>query len=114
MDLFVPNQNMCVKAVVKSFFGNSRPLILTEDHPLTLLIRGDAFPVAGASWTQMSITVVNHGALAREMAYTWLLGVAWCSDHDTESLARIWSHNFQVPPHLLDCSSQLHHPLIHC
>ena len=49
---------------------------------LRLLLRGDAFPVAGGSWTQISITILNAGHRAREMAFTWPLAVAWCSDKD--------------------------------
>lgn len=59
-------------------------------------MRGDAFPVAGDSWTQLSITVLNHGYLAREMAYTWLIGAAFVSDKDSHLLKKLWAPNFKV------------------
>lgn len=61
-------------------------------------MRGDAFPVANTSWTQVSVTVLNHGLLARTMAHTWILGVAWCGDKDFALLGRLFKPLFQVLP----------------
>ena len=65
---------------------------------LRLRLRGDAFPVAGGSWTQISITILNAGHRAQEMAFTWPLAVAWCSDKDMPLLFRLWRPIFQVHP----------------
>lgn len=76
------------------------PVTLLTDvsYKLCLLVRGDAFPVANDSWTQVSVTVLNHGALARTMAHTWILGVAWCADKDFELLRKLFSPLFEVSP----------------
>ena len=39
------------------------PLVDTIDwkRPLTFLLRGDAYPCTGGSWTQLSIVLLNHG-----------------------------------------------------
>ena len=34
-------------------------------RPLTVLVRGDAYPCAGGSWTQLSAGLLNHGARGR-------------------------------------------------
>ena len=52
----------------------SRPsLVDTIDckRPLTFLLRGDDYPCASGSWTQLSIGLLNHGARARTPAYLW-------------------------------------------
>ena len=43
---------------------------------LTFIVRGDAYPCAGGSWTQLSIGILNHGARGRTPAYLWVLGMA--------------------------------------
>ena len=46
-------------------YVQSRPsLVDTIDWttPLTFIVRGDAYPCAGGSWTQLSIGLLNHGA----------------------------------------------------
>ena len=62
----------------------------------TFLIRGDAYPCAGGSWTQLSIGLLNHGARARTSAYVWLIRKAVCGDKDMAALATIWSENLHV------------------
>ena len=45
-------------------YVQSRPsLVDTIDwtRPLTFIVRGDAYPCAGGSWTQLSIGLLNHG-----------------------------------------------------
>ena len=43
------------------------PLVDTIDwsRPLVFILRGDAHPCAGGSWTQLSIGLLNHGKRAR-------------------------------------------------
>ena len=53
-------------------YVQSRPsLVDTIDwtRPLTFIVRGDAYPCAGGSWTQLSIGLLNHGARGRTPAY---------------------------------------------
>ena len=74
------------------------PLVDTIEwkQPLTFLLRGDAYPCAGGSWTQLSIWLLNHGAEARTPAYLWVIGMAVRGDNDMAALATIWSKNLQV------------------
>ena len=74
------------------------PLVDTIDwkRSLTFLLRGDAYPCAGGSWTQLSIGVLNHGTRRRTPAYLWVIGMAICGDKDMAVLATIWSKNLQV------------------
>ena len=47
-----------------SRYVQSRPsLVDTIDwtRPLTVIVRGDAYPCAGGSWTRLSIGLLNHG-----------------------------------------------------
>ena len=47
------------------------PLVETIDwnRPLTFIVRGDAYPCAGGSWTQLSIGLLNHSKRGRTPAY---------------------------------------------
>ena len=77
----------------------SRPaLVDTVDwpRPLTFILRGDAYPCAGGSWTQSSIRRLNHGRRARTPAYLWEIGMAMCGDKDMAALATRWADNLQV------------------
>ena len=67
------------------------PLVDTIDWkwPLTLLLCGDAYPCGGGSWTQLSIGLLNHGALGRTPAYLWVIGMAVCGAKDMAALATI-------------------------
>ena len=73
------------------------PLVDTINwkRPLTFLLRGDAYPCAGGSWTQLSIGLLNHGARGTTTAYLWLIRRAVCGDKDMVALATIWSKNLQ-------------------
>ena len=65
-------------------------------RPMTFLVRGDAQPCAGGSWTQLSAGLLNHGARGRSPAYLWVIGMAVCGDKDMVALATIWAENLQV------------------
>ena len=71
------------------------PLVDTINwkQPLTFLLRRDAYPCAGGSWTQLSVGLLNHGAQARAPAYLSLIGMAVCMDMFMAALATIWSQN---------------------
>ena len=74
------------------------PLVDTIDwdRPLTFIVRGDASPFAGGSWTQLSIGLLNHGKPGRTPAYLWVIGRSSCGDNDMAALASIWAENLQV------------------
>ena len=77
----------------------SRPaLVDTIDwkQPLTFLPHGNAYPCTSASWTQLSIGLLNHGARGRPPAYLWVIGMAVCGDKDMAALAIIWFQNSLV------------------
>ena len=65
-------------------------------RPLTFIVRGDAYPCAGGSWTQLSIRLLNHGARGRTPGYLWVIGMAVCGDKDMAALATIWADNLKV------------------
>ena len=74
------------------------PLVDTIDwgRPLMFIVRGDAYPCAGGSWTQLSIGLLNHGKRGRTHAYLWVIGMAVCGDKDMAALATIWAENPEV------------------
>ena len=74
------------------------PLVDTNewDRPLTFIVRGDAYPCAGGSWTQLSIGLLNHGKRGRTPAYLWVIGMAVCGHKDMPALATIWAENLLV------------------
>ena len=77
-------------------YVQSRPsLVDTIDwtRPLTFMVRGDAYPCTGGSWTQLSIGLLSHGAQGRTPAYLWVIGMAVCGDKDMAALATIWADN---------------------
>ena len=80
-------------------YVQSRPsLVDTIDwtRPLTFIARGDAYPCAGVSWTQLSIGLLNHGAPGRTPAYFRVIGMAVCGDKDMAALATIWADNLKA------------------
>ena len=64
--------------------------------PLTLIVRGDAFPVAGTQWSQLCITFANWGQLARKLSHQFIIGVAYCDAKDATILANLWETNIKV------------------
>ena len=52
------------------------PLVVDWKRPLTFLLRGDAYPCASGSWTQLSIGLLDHGARGPPPAYLWVIGMA--------------------------------------
>ena len=50
--------------------------------PLTLIVCGDAFPIAGTQWSQLCITFADWGQLARNLSHQFIIGVAYCDDKD--------------------------------
>ena len=79
-------------------------LAIDWKKPLTFLLRGDAYPCAGGSWTQLSIGVLNHSTRARTPTYLWVIGMAVCGDKDMAALATVWTKNLQVYGRFLSLS----------
>ena len=80
---------------------------IIEQHPIfhqhrdssmqvMLIIRGDALPISGTQWSQISLTFGNWGALARNLSHTLIIGVAYTDDKDASVLARLWDKTIQV------------------
>ena len=80
------------------YIHSRQPLVDTIDWdwPLTFIVRGDAYPCAGGSWTQLSIGLLNHGNWGRTPADFWVIAMAVCGDKDMAALATIWADNPQV------------------
>ena len=66
------------------------------DRHLRFIMRGDAYPCAVGSWTQLSIGLLNHDGRGRTTAYLWVIAIAVCSDKDMAHLATIWAESLQV------------------
>ena len=49
---------------------------IKRNFPLTFIARGDAYPVAGGNWTQLTISLANFDRLARSPAGLWVLSMA--------------------------------------
>ena len=50
-------------------------------------------PCGGESWCQMSISLANHGHLARTLSYHWTVNVALCGEKSTSMLSEVWANN---------------------
>ena len=69
----------------------SRPGLVRSIHrnfPLTFIVRGDAYPVAGGKWTQLTISLANFDRFARSPAGLWVLSMANCDDKAMDTLRR--------------------------
>ena len=64
--------------------------------PLTLIVRGDAFPIAGTQWSQLCIRFAYSGQLARNLSHQFIIGVAYCDDQDATILVNLWETNIKV------------------
>ena len=54
--------------------------LINRPFPLTFIVRGDAYPVAGGNWTQLTISLANFDRLARSHGL-WVLSMANCDDN---------------------------------
>ena len=69
---------------------------INRTFPLTFMVRGDAYPVAGGNWTQLTISFANFERLARSPAGFWVLSMANCDDKAMETLGMLWKSNWEV------------------
>ena len=77
----------------------SRPGLVRSingNFPLTFIVRGGAYPVAGGSWTQLTISLPNFDRLARSPAGLWVFSMANCDDKAMNTLGTLWKSNWQV------------------
>ena len=63
---------------------------------ITLIIRGDGYPVAGRSWTQLNVSIMDHGRHARTTSHMWVISLVFASDKDMEDLKILWKTNVEV------------------
>ena len=63
---------------------------------LVFIVSGDGYPVAGVSWTQLTIRIRIHEHLARNAAHIWVLELAYCGDSNLKDLRRVWKKNLRV------------------
>ena len=64
--------------------------------PLTLILGGDALPVAGTQWSKLCITFANSGQLARNLSHQFIIGVAYCDDKDATIPANLLETNIKL------------------
>ena len=80
-------------------FSHSRAsmkLLTPSKDGLVFIVSGDSYPVAGVSWTQLTIRIRNHEHLARNAADIWVLELAYCGDSNLRDLRRVWKKNLRV------------------
>ena len=65
-------------------------------RPLTFVVRGDGYPWAGGSWSQLSMGLLNHGVKARTHANVWVVAMAVTGDKDMVLLGQVWAEVLQV------------------
>ena len=63
---------------------------------IRLIIRGDGYPVAGCSWTQPNVSIMDHGRHARTTSHIWMISLAYASDKDMEDLKILCKTNVEV------------------
>ena len=64
--------------------------------PLLFIVRGDGYPTAGVSWTNLVISLANFGERARTPGFLWVLGLAAGAEKEVDCLATLWASNVQV------------------
>ena len=88
-----------IGAVMVVTYILSRPGLMrsiNRTFPLTFIVRGDAYSVAGGKWTQLTISLANFERLAGSPAGLWVLSMANCDDKAMDTLGTLWKSNWQV------------------
>ena len=96
----VPPGGMCQSPIVgrcwplRSWaqYVQSRPALCRSidcTRPLTFVVRGDGYPCAGGSWSQLSVGLLNHGVKARTPAFLWVIGMAVTGNRDMVALGQM-------------------------
>ena len=63
---------------------------------ITLILRGAGYPVAGCSWTQLNVSIMDHGCNARTTSHMWVTSLAYARDKDMEDLKILSETNVEV------------------
>ena len=63
---------------------------------LVFIVSGDGYPVAGLSWTQLTIRIRTHEHLASNAAHVFVLELAYCGDSILKDLRQVWKKNLRV------------------
>ena len=73
-----------------------RGLVPSINHHFawTLIVRGDAYPMAVGNWTQLTISFANFDRLARSPTGPWVLSMANCDDKAMDTLGTLWKSNW--------------------
>ena len=77
----------------------SRPGLVRSincSFPLTIIVRGVVYSVAGANWTQLTISLANFDRSARSPVGLWVLSMANCDDKAMDNLGTLWKSNWEV------------------
>ena len=77
----------------------SRPGLVRSincSFPLTFIVQGDAYPVAGGNWTQLTISLANFDRLARSPAGLWVLSMVNGDANAMDTLGTLWKSNCEV------------------
>ena len=69
---------------------------INRNFPLTFIIRGDAYPVGGGNWTQLTMSLANLDHLARSPAGLWVLSMANCDDKGMDTIGSLWKSSGEV------------------
>ena len=80
-------------------YVQSRPALCRSidwTRGLTFVVRGDGYPCAGGSWSQLSVGLLNHGLKARTPAFLWVIGMAVTGDKEMVALGQIWAQVLKV------------------
>ena len=88
-----PSSGRCWPLRSWAQYVHSRPALCQSidwTRPLTFVVRGDGYPCAGGSWSQLSVGLLNHGLKARTPAFLWVIGMAVRGDKDMVALGQIW------------------------
>ena len=94
-----PSSGRCWPLRSRAQYVQSRPVMCQSidwTRPLTLVVRGDGYPCAGGSWSQLSVGLLNHGEKARTPAFLWVIRMAVTGDKDMVALGQIWAQVLQV------------------
>ena len=94
---YPPSEGLCWPLASWEAYVNSRPgLHITDEGPLQLIVRGDGYPVAGGTWSQLTVGLANHGPSARQPAFCWVIALALWSNKEMVALGELWDIHFKV------------------
>ena len=69
---------------------------INRNFPLMFIVRGDAYPMAGGNWTQITISVANFERLAGFPAGLLVFSMPNCDGKAIDTLGTLWKSNWEV------------------